>query len=108
METQDGTRVTLWSATQGMFLSTVGGGGSDVVANQGEAKDWETLRLWRMKDSDDMFMIRVHDGQFVGLGNNGRLVAVQTSPGQAGKDDLSLIMANRWTIELPMSEFAKS
>lgn len=38
-----------------------------------------------MKDSDDMFMIRVHDGQFVGLDNNGGLVAVQTSPGQAGE-----------------------
>ncbi|KAE8791866.1 putative glucan 1,3-beta-glucosidase A [Hordeum vulgare] len=79
----DGTRVTLWSATQGMFLSAVGGAGSDVVANQGEVKDWETLR--RMKDSDDMFMIRVHDDQFVGLDNNGGLVAVQTSPGQAGE-----------------------
>ncbi|KAE8805332.1 putative glucan 1,3-beta-glucosidase A [Hordeum vulgare] len=44
METHDGTCVTLWSATQGMFLSAVGGSGSDVVANQGEAKDWETLR----------------------------------------------------------------
>ncbi|KAI5014910.1 hypothetical protein ZWY2020_056300 [Hordeum vulgare] len=40
----DGTRVTLWSAMQGMFLSAVGGSGSGVVANQGEAKDWETLR----------------------------------------------------------------
>ncbi|KAI4967382.1 hypothetical protein ZWY2020_027885 [Hordeum vulgare] len=81
----DGTRVTLWSATQGMFLSAVGGGGSDVAANQGEAKDWETLRLWRMKHSEDMFMIRVHDGQFVGLDNNGGLVAIQTSPGKAGE-----------------------
>ncbi|KAE8817318.1 putative glucan 1,3-beta-glucosidase A [Hordeum vulgare] len=69
-----------------MFLSAVGGSGSDVVANQGEAKNWETLRLWRMKDSDDMFMIRVHDSQFVGLDNNGGLVAVQTSPRQAGLD----------------------
>ncbi|XP_044962372.1 probable glucan 1,3-beta-glucosidase A [Hordeum vulgare subsp. vulgare] len=81
----DGTRVTLWSARQGMFLSAVGGGGSDVAANQGEAKDWETLRLWRMKDSEDMFMIRVHDGQFVDLDNNGGLVAIQTSPGHAGE-----------------------
>ncbi|KAI5013377.1 hypothetical protein ZWY2020_034489 [Hordeum vulgare] len=85
MEAQDGTRMTLWSATQGMFLSTVCGGGSDVMANQGEAKDSETLR-------------------FVGLGNNGGLVAVQTSPGQAGEFQIVRNAGLAW-IKAPNGRF---
>jgi hypothetical protein len=33
---QDGTHITLRSAVQGMFMSAVNGGGSEVAANQGK------------------------------------------------------------------------
>jgi hypothetical protein len=38
-----------------------------------------------MKDSNDMFKIRVNNGQFVGLNNKAGLVAVATSSDQVGK-----------------------
>ncbi|KAG8091416.1 hypothetical protein GUJ93_ZPchr0012g21833 [Zizania palustris] len=80
----DGTQITLRSVTNQMYLSAADGGGSTVAANAGEAKDWETFRLWKMENSDYMFKIRVIKDQFMGLNDNAELVAVTKSPAQSG------------------------
>lgn len=75
----------MWSVTQKMFLSAGGGGGSKVAADQSNARSNETFRLWKMEKSDRIFKIRVNGDQFVSLNDGGELVAVATSPGQAGE-----------------------
>uniref|UniRef100_A0A0E0M707 Uncharacterized protein n=1 Tax=Oryza punctata TaxID=4537 RepID=A0A0E0M707_ORYPU len=67
-----------------MNLSAAGGGGSKVVANGSKRLDWETFRLWKIESPVPMFKIRVDHDQFVSLNDDAELVAVATSPKQAG------------------------
>uniref|UniRef100_A0A0E0B9L9 Uncharacterized protein n=1 Tax=Oryza glumipatula TaxID=40148 RepID=A0A0E0B9L9_9ORYZ len=81
---KDGTRITVQSVTNKMYLSAAGGGGSKVVANGSKQRNSETFRLWKIESPVPMFKIRVDHDQFVSLNDDEELVAVATSPNQTG------------------------
>uniref|UniRef100_A0A0E0EX45 Uncharacterized protein n=1 Tax=Oryza meridionalis TaxID=40149 RepID=A0A0E0EX45_9ORYZ len=86
----DGTRITLQSVTNKMYLSAAGGGGSMVVANGSKPRGWETIRdrnhqsVSQSSDAYGLIQIRVDHDQFVSLNDDAELVAAATSPNQAG------------------------
>ncbi|RCV43120.1 hypothetical protein SETIT_9G269700v2 [Setaria italica] len=97
---QDGTRITLWSVSQKMFLSAAGGGGSAVTADQSKAQDWEIFRLWKMDSSGHMFKIRSNKNQFISINDGEQLVATATSHSQAGEFQFIINKKNREKIRI--------
>uniref|UniRef100_A0A0D9XJ30 Uncharacterized protein n=1 Tax=Leersia perrieri TaxID=77586 RepID=A0A0D9XJ30_9ORYZ len=79
----DGTKISLQSVTNKMYLSAVNGGGSTVAADKSNPQDWETFRLWKMENSDREYKIRVNNDQFISINDGGELVATVASSGQA-------------------------
>ncbi|KAL5231878.1 hypothetical protein ABZP36_030654 [Zizania latifolia] len=77
----DGTVLQFKSVIQNRYLAAEQGGGSTIVANRAAASDWESFTLWRLDDT--WFNLRVFKRHFVGIDNNGMLIATATVPGPA-------------------------
>lgn len=81
-----------------MVLSAGGGGGSKVAADQSNTRSNETFSFGRWRSPTVYSKIRANGDQFVSLNDGGELVAVATSPGQAG--EFQIINNNRGQIRM--------
>lgn len=80
----DGTEVQLKSVTLAKYVSAENGGGASVSVSRDVASSWETLRLWRVSESE--FQFRTLQGQFLTCdGGEGCSVSeIAVSPSTSG------------------------
>jgi hypothetical protein len=71
----DERKITL-KAYNGQYVCAEGGGGGQVVANRGEAREWETFTMIRLP-GENKVALKAHNGQYVCAegGGGGQVVA---------------------------------